>query len=137
MLRRPARLLLAVALGASLAACGGSEEPAVAGPVATNVQPGATLIGTIGTPDDPNEFSIGLTDSSGAAVTTLPAGDYTITVDDQSRIHNWAFSGDGVDGVATDVSGTGKKSFPVTLKAGEYGYVCDPHPSMTGTLKVT
>ena len=62
---------------------------------------------------------------------------YTITVDDRSRIHNWVLSGDGVDGVATDVSGTGEKSFPVTLKAGEYGYVCDPHPSMTGTLKVT
>lgn len=137
MPRRPARLLLAVALGASLAACGGSEEPTVAGPAASAVQPGATLIGTIGTPDDPDDFSIGLTDESGAAVTTVPAGDYTITVDDQSRIHNWALSGDGVDGVATDVSGTGEKSFPVTLKAGEYGYVCDPHPSMTGTLKVT
>ena len=137
MLRRPTRLLLTVALAGSLAACGGGGPAASDGPVATGIQPGATLIGTIGTPEDPDEYVIGLTDASGATVETLPAGDYTITVDDQSRIHNWVLSGDGVDGVATEVSGTGEQSFAVTLKAGEYGYVCDPHPSMSGTVKVT
>lgn len=138
MLRRPTRALLALALASSLAACGGgSTAPEVDGPVATGIAPGATLLGTIGTPEDPDDFSIGLTDESGAAVTTLPAGDYTIKVDDQTRIHNWALSGDGVDDVATEVSGTGEQSFPVTLTAGEYTYVCDPHPSMTGTITVT
>ena len=69
-------------------------------------------------------------------MTTLPAGDYSIVVNDRSRIHNWVLSGDGVD-AATDVSGTGEMTFKVTLKAGEYTYVCDPHPSMKGSLTVT
>ena len=137
MLRRPSRLLLAVALAASLAACGSGGPAAADGPVATGIAPGATLIGTIGTPENPDEYVIGLTDVSGARVETLPAGAYTIKVDDRSRIHNWVLSGDGVEGVATDVSGTGEQSFPVTLKAGEYGYVCDPHPSMSGSVTVT
>jgi plastocyanin len=45
--------------------------------------------------------------------------------------------GDGVD-VSTAVSGTGEKSFTVTLTPGTYTYVCDPHSSqMRGTLTVT
>ena len=137
MPRRPARALLVVALLAGLAACGGGEDTQeVDGPVAAGVTPGATLTGTLGGPDSPDAFEIGLTDASGATVTTLPAGDYTIVVDDQTKIHNWALSGDGVD-AATDVTGTGEMTFQVTFKAGEYTYVCDPHPSMTGSLTVT
>lgn len=137
MRRRPARALLSVALLTALTACGGSDEPAeVEGPVASGIEPGATLIGTLGSPDDPDEFTIGLTDEAGATVTTVPAGEYTIKVSDGTRIHNWALSGDGVD-EATEVSGTGESTFTVTLKAGEYSYVCDPHPSMNGTLTVT
>ena len=137
MPRRPARALLVVALLAGLAACGGGgDAQKVDGPVAAGVTPGATLTGTIGSPDKPDAFEIGLTDASGATVTTLPAGDYSIVVNDRSRIHNWVLSGDGVD-AATDVSGTGEMTFKVTLKAGEYTYVCDPHPSMKGSLTVT
>ena len=136
MPRRPARALLVVALLAGLAACGGGEDAQeVDGPVAAGVTPGATLTGTLGGPDAPDAFEIGLTDAAGASVTTLPAGDYTIVVDDQTKIHNWALSGDGVD-AATDVTGTGEMTFQVTFKAGEYTYVCDPHPSMNGSLTV-
>ena len=135
--RRPARVLLVIALLSGLAACGGGgDTQEVDGPVAAGVTPGATLTGTLGGADKPDAFEIGLTDASGATVTTLPAGDYTIVVNDRSRIHNWVLSGDGVD-AATDVTGTGEESFQVTLKAGEYTYVCDPHPSMKGSLTVT
>lgn len=137
MQRRPARALVAVALLAALTACGGdSDEPEVDGPVATGVTPGATLLGTLGTPDDPDAFEIGLTDQSGAAVTTLPAGEYTIQVDDRSPIHNFVLSGEGVS-EETSVSGRGQATFNVTFTAGEYTYVCDPHPSMKGSLTVT
>lgn len=137
MIRRPARALLATALIVGLAACGGSDEPdEVDGPVATGIAPGATLLGTVGTDENPDAFEIGLTDESGATVTTLPAGDYTVKVSDPSRIHNFVLSGEGVD-AATEVSGTGEQTFSVTFTAGEYTYVCDPHPSMSGSITVT
>ena len=138
MRRRPARALLVVTLLVGLTACGGGSGGGqqVDGPVASGIEPGATLTGTLGSPDEPDAFEIGLTDAAGAAVTTLPAGAYTIVVQDGSRIHNCVLSGDGVD-VATDVSGTGEKTFEVTLKPGNYTYVCDPHPSMSGAITVT
>ena len=136
MPRCPARALLVVALLAGLTACGGEDAQEVEGPVAAGVTPGDTLSGTLGGPDKPDAFEIGLTDAAGATVTTVPAGDYTIVVNDDSRIHNWVLSGDGVD-AATDVTGTGEMTFEVTLKAGTYTYVCDPHPSMNGSLTVT
>jgi len=68
---------------------------------------------------------------------TVAAGTYTLKVDDQASIHNFHLTGDGVD-VSTDVSGTGEKTFTVTLKPGTYTFVCDPHSSqMHGTLTVT
>ncbi len=64
------------------------------------------------------------------------AGKYTLVVSDKSNIHNFRLKGPGVN-VATSVSGTGTKTFTVTLKAGKYTYVCDPHPtSMVGTFKI-
>lgn len=136
MPRRPVRALLAVALLLGVTACGGNDAQGVEGPVAADVQPGATLNGTLGAPGKPDAFEIGLTDAAGATVTTLPAGDYTIVVKDDSRIHNWVLSGDGVD-AATDVTGTGEMTFQVTFTAGTYTYVCDPHPSMNGSVTVT
>lgn len=138
MHRRPARPLLAVALLAALSACGGSGgSPAAAGPPASNVQPGATLTGTLGTADDPDAYEIGLTDSSGAAVSALPAGAYTIVVNDGTPIHNWVIEGDGVK-EETSVSGRGTSTLQVSLKPGEYRFYCEPHTSsMNGTITVT
>lgn len=139
MHRRPARALLVALSLTALAACGGGGDdaaPAVDGPVAAGIAPGATLLGEVGTKDDPDAFDIALRDAAGANVTTLPAGAYTIVVQDYSSIHNWALSGSGVD-AATDVAGRGEMTFQVTFAAGEYTFVCDPHPSMTGTVTVT
>jgi len=69
--------------------------------------------------------------------TSVPAGTYTLTVDDQSNGHNFHLTGDGVD-VKTDVAAVGKQTFQVTLKPGTYRFQCDPHASsMNGTLTVT
>ena len=72
-------------------------------------------------------------------MTTKPtkAGKIKLVINDRSSVHNFHLTGDGVD-VSTDVSGTGEKTFTVTLKPGTYTFVCDPHSSqMHGTLTVT
>ena len=94
------------------------------------------LTGTVGSEEDPDAFEITLTDSSGAAVETLPAGEYTINVDDLSEIHNFHLTGGEVDETTT-VPETGEKTFTVELTAGEYEAICDPHPNMVTSFTVT
>ena len=130
-----------LAVGLSIAAlaiagCGGDDE---AGGTET------TDTSTVTTPVEPNTlagsvgpgFEISLADSGGADVETLAAGTYTLTVDDQSDIHNFHLTGEGVD-VTTDVGATGMESFEVDLTAGSYTFVCDPHAStMSGSFEVS
>ena len=136
MSHHPARALLAAALLVGLAACGGDDAPAVSGPTAAGVAPGATLVGEVGTKDKPEAFEITLKDAAGANVTTLPAGDYTIKVMDYATIHNFVLSGDGVD-EETSVPEKEEATFSVSLKAGTYTFVCGPHPNMKGEITVT
>ena len=82
-------------------------------------------------------FEISLSTDDGQPVETLTAGSYTVEVDDQSDIHNFHLTGTGVD-VTTDVGGMGVESFDVTVEAGTYTFVCDPHAgSMNGSFEVT
>ena len=136
MTHRPARALLAVALLTALTACGGEDAPAVDGPVAQGVAPGATLMGEVGTKDQADAFEITLKDTTGANVTTLPAGDYTLKVMDYSSIHNFVLEGEGVD-AGTDVRARGEMTFQISLQPGDYTFVCDPHPNMKGAVTVT
>lgn len=95
------------------------------------------LIAMVGTADDPDAFEIAITDESGSPVTSLPAGDYTLTFADRSSMHNFRLDGPGVD-VATDVGGVDESTVELTLEPGTYVFVCDPHPSsMRGELEVT
>ena len=130
-----------------LAACGqdGSTTPAAAPTTAStdsstttsaSAAGGNRLTGTVGTQAEPDAFTITLTDASGQPVSTLPAGDYTIVVNDLSTIHNWHLKGGSVD-EATTVPEVGEKTFEVSLTAGSYTFVCDPHPRMMGELTVT
>ena len=125
---------LAAIAGAALmiAGCGGSSSSSSssssAAPAASTAAAagGNAIAGTVGP-----GFTISMDKTS------VPAGDYTLTVDDQSDIHNFHLTGDGVD-VKTDVSETGTKTFQVTLKPGTYTFQCDPHAQqMNGTLTVT
>jgi len=97
---------------------------------------GATLLATVGTEDDPESFDSALTTQDGATVEALAAGDYTIEVVDYAMIHNFALRGPGVE-EQTSVSDVEEATFEVTLEPGEYEYICDPHPSMSGTIQVT
>ncbi|WP_129336233.1 cupredoxin domain-containing protein [Cellulomonas endophytica] len=138
----PGAALAALALLATTA-CGGGDEPAGDAPggaaddaaEARTPGEGADLLAYVGTAEDPDAFEIAVVDASGERVETLPAGDYTIEVDDPSTIHNWHLTGGSVDETTT-VDGTGTTMVEVTLEPGEYTYTCDPHPNMTGAFTV-
>ena len=73
---------------------------------------------------------------AGKRVTSLPAGAYTITVQDKSAFHNFALSGPSVR-KSTTVSFVGTRTWNVTLRKGTYRYVCTPHASsMRGSFTV-
>lgn len=114
-------------LVAGLVAALALAAPTVAGVSATK------LNGTVGP-----GYTISLKKGS-AKVKTLPAGTYTITVQDKSNMHNFRLKGPGVNKEITSVPFVGTKTVTVKLKKGKYTYVCDPHaaiPSMKGTFTV-
>ena len=88
------------------------------------------LVGTVGP-----GFTITLK-QSGAKVTKLKAGKYSITVSDLSSSHDFHLTGPGVN-KTTSVGGTGKTTWTVTFQKGKtYRFVCDPHASfMKGSFK--
>ena len=112
-------LLAAVALVLLLPASAGADNPVLTG----DVGPG-------------DAFQITLVDASGARVTHLDPGTYTIVVHDHSSIHNFDLFGTGVN-VRTDVDAVGDFTFTATFVDGTYNYVCDPHPTvMKGSFTV-
>ena len=81
-------------------------------------------------------INITLKTASGAKVTKLKAGTYTITVRDRSNIHNFALKGPGV-AKDSGILFVGTKTWTVRLKAGKYTLVCTPHvSSMKGSFSV-
>jgi hypothetical protein len=74
-------------------------------------------------------FVISLTDANGARVTHLDPGTYSIVVRDRSEIHNFHLRGPGVD-VSTGISEVGTTTWSVTLRDGNYTFVCDPHDTL-------
>ena len=126
--------LAVAALG--VAGCGGDDEEATptdtGATTETSTPSGSTLKGSVGP-----GFDISLSTEDGQPVETLPAGSYTLEVDDQSDIHNFYLTGPGVD-VKTDVGATGVESFDITVEAGTYTFQCDPHAgSMNGSFEVS
>lgn len=89
------------------------------------------LVGSVGP-----GYVISLKDSSGATVTHLDPGTYTLLVHDQADIHNFHLFGPGVD-AATDVEFVGDKTFTIQLADGTYTFDCDAHPTqMKGSFTV-
>jgi plastocyanin len=115
------RLVSTVVIAVAVAALSAGASADTASPLQATVGPG---------------FTISLRDASGAGVSRLDPGTYTIHVVDQSDMHDFHLSGPGVD-KATDVTGTGEEDWQVTLSAGTYTYICDVHPTtMRGTFTV-
>jgi hypothetical protein len=81
-------------------------------------------------------FNITLNDENGNRVSHLDVGTYTITVKDQSDMHNYDLRGPGVS-QQTDIEFTGTVTWTVTFTDGVYRYVCDAHPTtMKGSFAV-
>lgn len=119
-------------IGVVVAGCGGSSAPkaASAGPP----QHPASLVGVVGHNDS---FTISLTDPSGQAISNLQAGTYSLTIKDESTLHNFHLTGDGVD-KTTSIGSTSTSTFSVTFKPGTYTFICDPHSSqMHGKFTVS
>jgi plastocyanin len=99
---------------------------------------GTKLIGTVGSTDDADAFVITLKTEDGADVTTLTPGDYTLEINDLSTIHNFHLTGPGGVDVSSEVGEVEDEDYDVTLEAGTYNYVCDPHASqMSGSFEVS
>jgi hypothetical protein len=91
------------------------------------------LVGDVGLDDS---FTISLKDATGAPVTHLAAGTYTLVIHDHSAIHNFDLNGPGVS-VATTIPMIGDKTATVTFTDGTYFYNCDDHPTqMKGSFTV-
>jgi hypothetical protein len=145
---------LAVALVASVAVAagsgGGSSAPGPAAhvhphgsgydppPPATPPPPPAaapvgprSLVATVGP-----AFTIRLRRAGGAPLGRLPAGRYTITVDDRAEDHNFHLYGPGVNR-RTGVAFVGQTRWTVQFRKGkQYRFRCDPHSfSMKGSFR--
>jgi hypothetical protein len=88
------------------------------------------LSGTVGP-----AFSIALRDANGVKVTHLDPGAYTITINDQSDLHNFHLKGPGVNEL-TSIEGIGKTTWNVTFVDGLYTYNCDVHLNLKGSFRV-
>lgn len=85
-------------------------------------------------------FTISLKDSTGKAVKTLKAGNYTFVVNDRSGIHNFAVRRlkAKTRTAITTVPQTGmSKPKTITLGKGMWEFYCEPHEdNMRGTITV-
>lgn len=142
------RWLATAVLVVALAACGSDDDgdgdpaagaqdpPAATSPSAAAGSGATVLTASVGEEGDPDAFVLRVQDASGADVTELPAGEYEIQVSDPSTIHNVHLSGGGVD-ETTSVPETVDVTWTVTLEAGTYTVVCDPHAPMRVEIAVT
>jgi plastocyanin len=102
---------------------------------------------TVGTPTPPptartltaitgRDFAMTLLAADGTPLTRLDPGDYEIRVRDTSDVHNFHLTGPGVDR-ATALPFVGDETWQVSLRAGRYTFVCDPHTlTMRGSFSV-
>ena len=104
--------LIALALAATALGASQASHPKLLGVVGKN-----------------GAFKISLT-SKGKSVKTLKAGTYTITIQDDSTIHNYELDGPhGKSWTFTSVGFKGTKTITLKLAKGKYKAYCSPHES--------
>jgi plastocyanin len=126
-MRRPSRSTLALGATAAALVTAASLQAA---PAVT------TLKASVG-PDTGPSSPISLK-KAGAKVSSLPAGTYTVKVNDKTTEHNFYLFGPGVT-IRTGVEFKGKRSFSVTFKKGKvYRFLCTVDPlTMKGRFRAT
>jgi hypothetical protein len=81
-------------------------------------------------------FEIALTFDDGTPVTNLPAGQYTVQVQDLSDQHNFHLFGPGVD-QKTEIATASEATWTVDFQdQNGYSFQCDAHSSLTGNFTV-
>ena len=138
--------LVVAAMALALVGCGGSDDEAGGDTTTTETTEtsettegtATKIVGTVGEEGNPDAFTITLTTEDGSDVTTLTPGDYTLEINDLSTIHNFHLTGPGDVDVSSEVGETEDEDYDITLVAGTYDFVCDPHAStMNGSFEVT
>jgi hypothetical protein len=95
-------------------------------------KPVTTLLATVGPKN-----AISLKSASGAALKTVKAGTYSITVRDRSKLHNFHLVGKGVNR-KSGLTGMGTLTWKVKLSAGTLRFFSDRSPkTVKGSVKVT
>jgi len=137
MMIRLAPILAVLAL--ALSGCGGSSSSSSSSTEETTTASagGGASMGELDGEVGPG-FTIEVS-QNGEDAESVPAGTYTLKVEDKSDQHNFHLIGPGVDEKVTEVAFQGDKTVTVTLEPGTYTYQCDPHAAngMKGTFTVT
>lgn len=124
--------VLALAAASPLLACGEQDDGAPSGSASGE---------TLGTAEQPVTTAVIVSPGLLFDVTTIyvPVGKpvrFTYRNEHEGVPHNFHVAGDGVDAATTLRSGPDVQDVTVSFSAeGEYGYICDAHPSMTGVVR--
>jgi plastocyanin len=95
-------------------------------------KPAATkLLGSVGP-----GAKISLRSTDGSALSSLPAGAFTIVVSDRSAKDNFHLTGPGIS-KATGVAFKGTATWKVSLKAGKYVFRSDKHAALHGGFSLS
>ena len=136
------RLAFVIATCAALAAACGDDATDDGGAGSGTIPPSDAATGGDGGEGGGGEHVITASNAEEFDVDALevPAGEVTVTFDNQHEgvPHNVHFLLGTEDEPATEiVNGPEAADVTITAEPGEYEYLCDVHPNMTGTLTVT
>ncbi len=114
-MKRKRQLLVLIAIGVIVTACGGSSEDSG----------GDSPVG---------EVKITIENFSFGDPATGEVGDTILIVNEDGVAHTWTSDGDVFD--SGSISPDGRFTFRFD-ESGEYGFFCSIHPTMTGTVEIS
>jgi hypothetical protein len=98
--------------------------------ISAAAKPQASMQKLIGTVGKNNAYKITMADAGGKVIKTLKAGTYSVTIHDDSAIHNYELDGPhGKSWTFTAVPFKGTKTVTLKLVAGKYKAYCAAHES--------